>query len=153
MPIISGFIVSKLHHANHDENIWWCLKPGEAFANHHDYATREQKISQDEEEPEEPLAIMPKITAIVFFVAVTDFLAFFYKYIVDLLDIFLHLSSHPLALLGKQVLCLRQSTSLTLAETFNFAGASSMTRSICSLMLSNLPLMVSTALPSLNSVR
>lgn len=49
---------------------------------------------------------MPKITAIVFFVAVTDFLAFFYKYIVDLLDIFLHLSSHPLALLGKQVLCI-----------------------------------------------
>ena len=35
----------------------------------------------------------------------------------------------------------------------NEVGASSMTRLICSLMLSNLPLMVSTALPSFSSTR
>ena len=76
MPIVSGLIVPKMRPTNHFGNIRW-LKPVKPFANYYDHAVNEQWESQYEEEPEEPLGIMPKVTAIVFLVSTYGFLAFF----------------------------------------------------------------------------
>ena len=56
----------------------WSLKPVLPPAYQHDYDGGEPEEPQDEEEPEEPLGIMPEITAIILFIAVHGFLTFFY---------------------------------------------------------------------------
>ena len=76
MPNVSGLIVLKLCHRHHDGNII-CLEPVALSANYHDYGSGEYKEAQDEEEPEEPLGIMPEVTAIVFLVAAHSFLTLF----------------------------------------------------------------------------
>ena len=79
------------------------MKP---FAYHHDYDRGEQEEAQYEEEPEEPLGIMPKITAIVFLVSLLNPSALFDKHAIDLTDMFLHFGKHPFVFLVKQVLYL-----------------------------------------------
>mgnify|MGYP006390833291 CR=1 FL=1 len=76
------------------------MKP---FAYHHDYDRGEQEEAQDEEEPEEPLGIMSKVTAIVFLVSLLNPSALFDKHTIDLTDMFLHLGKHPFVFLIKQV--------------------------------------------------
>ena len=78
-----------------------CLKPVKTFSNYHDYDGSEQKESQDKEEPEEPLGIMPKIAAIVFFVALLHLSSFFDKHSIDLSDMLLHLAQYPFVFLGE----------------------------------------------------
>ena len=52
------------------------MKPVEPFANHHDYNSGEDEEAQNKEEPEEPLGIMPEVTAIILLIAVHGLLAF-----------------------------------------------------------------------------
>ena len=79
------------------------MKP---FAYHHDYDRGEQEEAQDEEEPEEPLGIMSKVTAIVFLVSFLNPSAFIDKHAIDLTDMFLHFCKHPFVFLVKQFLYL-----------------------------------------------
>ena len=79
------------------------MKP---FAYHHDYDRGEQEEAQDEEEPEEPLGIMSKVTAIVFLVSFLNPSAFFDKHAIDLADMFLHFCKHSFVFLVKQFLYL-----------------------------------------------
>ena len=90
MPKASGLIVPRLCHIRHDGNIR-CLEPVAPSANHHDYGSGEYKEAQNEEEPEEPQGIVTEVTAIILFVAVTDFLPFISKHGIDLTDMHLHL--------------------------------------------------------------
>ena len=53
------------------------LKPFEPFVYHHDYNGGRYEESQGKEEPEEPLGIMPEVTAVIFLVTAHGFLAFF----------------------------------------------------------------------------
>ena len=53
------------------------LNPIEPSANNHDYDSGKQEESQDEEEPEEPLGIMPEVAAIILLIAIHGFLTFF----------------------------------------------------------------------------
>ena len=59
MTKVSGIIVPKLCHRCHDGNIRW-FGPGVSSGNHHDYNDGEDEAAQDEEEPEEPLGIVPR---------------------------------------------------------------------------------------------
>ena len=59
MPKVSGLIVPKLWSKSHDGNIR-CLEPVVSSVNHHDYNDGEGEEAQDEEEPEEPLGIVPR---------------------------------------------------------------------------------------------
>ena len=80
------------------------MKTSEALCLHHDYNRGEQEEAKYEEEPEEPLGIMPKTTAIVFLVSFLNPSALFDKHAIDLTDMFLHFGKHPFVFLVKQVL-------------------------------------------------
>ena len=94
MPKVSGLIVPKLCHTRHDGNIR-CLEPVAPSAHHHDYGRCEYEEAQNKEEPEEPLGIVPEVTAIIFLVAFLNLPAFLDKHGIDLTDILLHLANHP----------------------------------------------------------
>ncbi len=72
--------------------------------NYYAYSTCYHKESYREEEPKEPLGIVPQVTTIIFLIAFTDFLPFISKHGIDLTDMRLHLCGHPLAFFGKQFL-------------------------------------------------
>ena len=80
------------------------LKPVEQFANHHDYNSGEDEEAQNKEEPEEPLGIMPEVTAIILLIAVHGLLAFFDQHSIDFPDCRLRLVDYPFSLLVEQVL-------------------------------------------------
>ncbi|MBP9984003.1 MAG: hypothetical protein KBF13_02645 [Prevotella sp.] len=65
-------------------------KTSQDNCHHHDYDGSEQEESQNEEEPEEPLGIMPKVTAIIFLIAIHGFLAFFDQHGIDLSNMLPH---------------------------------------------------------------
>lgn len=117
------------------------MKP---FAYHHDYDRGEQEEAQYEEEPEEPLGIMPKITAIVFLVSLLNPSALFDKHAIDLTDMFLHFGKHPFVFLVKQVLYLLPVSISDIHRHLQLVWASFKRLSICSLILSTLPRMVVT---------
>lgn len=60
--------------------------------------------SQDEEEPEAPLGIMPKVAAIILLVSFLNLHAFFGKHAIDLTDMFLHLGKHSFVFLVKHIM-------------------------------------------------
>ena len=61
------------------------------LCNHHSYTSSNHKDTNREEESEEPLGIVTKVTTIIFLVAFTDFLPFISKHGIDLTDMHLHL--------------------------------------------------------------
>ena len=105
MPKVSGLIVPKLCHTRHDGNNR-CLEPVAPSAHHHDYGSGEDEEAQDTEEPKEPLGIVTEVAPIVFLVSLLNLPAFFDKHGIDLSDVLLHLTKHPLMFLVKQVLYL-----------------------------------------------
>ena len=100
MPKVSGLIVPKLCHRCHDGNIR-CLEPVAPFANHHDYGSGEDEEAQNKEEPEEPLGIVPEVTAFILLVSLLNLPSFFGKHATDLTDMFLYLCKHPFVFLVK----------------------------------------------------
>ena len=101
MPKVSGLIVPKMCHTRHEGNIR-CLEPVAPSANHHDYGSSKYEEAQNKEEPEEPLGIVTEVAPIVLLVSLLNPSAFFGKHGIDLSDVFLHLTKHPLVFLVKQ---------------------------------------------------
>ena len=98
MPIVSGFVFSKMNPTSHIGNIR-LFEPVIFLTHNHDYDGGNHEDANRKEEPEEPLYIATEIAAIIFLVAFTNFLPFIGKHRIDLKDMLLHLSSHPLLLL------------------------------------------------------
>ena len=100
MPIVSGFVVSKMNPISHVGNIR-LLCPVVMTIERKEDNQAENDHTKDAEEPKESLSIMPKIAAIIFLVSFTNFLPFISKHGIDLTDMHLHLCGHPLAFFGK----------------------------------------------------
>ena len=66
---------------------------------------------------------MPKVAAVILFIAVTDFSAFFGKHAIDLTQMCLHLGNHPFVFLVKQVLHLLPVGISHLHSDFQFCGS------------------------------
>lgn len=79
-------------------------KTSQDNCHHHDYDDSEQEEFQNEEEPEEPLGIMPEVTAIIFLIAIHGFLAFFDQHGIDLSNMLSHFALHPFVLLVENFL-------------------------------------------------
>ena len=105
MPIVSGLVLSKMNSTSHVGNTR-LLRPVVVAVEYQEDSQAENDQAKNEEEPEEPLGIVTKVTTIIFLVAFTDFLPFISKHGIDLTDMHLHLCGHSLAFFGKQFLYL-----------------------------------------------
>ena len=101
MPIVSGLVLSKMNSTSHVGNTR-LLRPVVVAVEYQEDSQAENDQAKNEEEPEEPLGIVTKVTTIIFLVSFTDFLPFISKHGIDLTD--MHLCGHPLAFFGKQFL-------------------------------------------------
>ena len=90
MPIVSGAVVSEMNPTSHVGNIR-LLRPVVVAVEYQEDSQAENDQAKNEEEPEEPLGIVTKVTTIIFLVAFTDFLPFISKHGIDLTDMHLHL--------------------------------------------------------------
>ncbi len=61
------------------------------LCNYHSNTSCNNKDTNREEKPKEPLCIVTEIAAIIFLVAFTDFFPFISKHGIDLTDMYLHL--------------------------------------------------------------
>lgn len=103
MPIVSGLVLSKMNSTSHVGNTR-LLRPVVVAVEYQEDSQAENDQAKNEEEPEESLGIVTKVTTITFLVAFTDFLPFISKHGIDLTDMHQHLCGHPLAFFGKQFL-------------------------------------------------
>ena len=103
MPMVSGLIVPKLNPTSNVGNIILLRSVVMSIKRKEDNQA-ENDDTKNKEEPKESLSIMPKIAAIIFLVAFTDFLPLISKHGIDLTGMHLHLFGHPLAFFGKQFL-------------------------------------------------
>ena len=90
MPIVSGLVLSKMNSTSHVGNTR-LLRPVVVAVEYQEDSQAENDQAKNEEEPEEPLGIVTKVTTIIFLVAFTDFLPFISKHGIDLTDMHLHL--------------------------------------------------------------
>ena len=74
------------------------------LGNYHSNTSCNNKDTNREEKPKEPLCIVTEIAAIIFLVSFTDFLPFISKHGIYLTDMRLHLCGHPLVFFSKQFL-------------------------------------------------
>ena len=95
MPIVSGFVVPKMNPTRHVGNIRLLRPVVLAIEYQVDNQTKNAE-SNGKEEPNEILHVVPEVGSIIFLVPVTNLFAFVSKHFIDLTDMFLHLSSHPL---------------------------------------------------------
>lgn len=124
------------------------LRPVVVTVEHQEDSQAENNESKDKEEPEEILHIVSEVGSVVLLVPFLNPSTFFIKHLIDLTDMLLHLSGHPFMLFVEHVLNLLPVNIIdSLTETFNLVGASFRTLSMWVLMVSTLPLIVSTALP------
>ncbi|KIP56669.1 hypothetical protein [Prevotella pectinovora] len=89
------------------------LRPVVVTVEYQEDSQAENDQAKNEEELEEPLGIVTKVTTIIFLVAFTNFLPFISKHGIDLTDMRLHLCGHPLAFFGKQFLNLLPQFGIT----------------------------------------
>ena len=99
MPIISGFVVPKMNPASHVGNIR-LLRPVVVAVEHQEYSQTENNKTKDKESQEEVLNVMTEIHSIIFLVPLLNPFALFIEHVIDLSDMLLHRSRHPLLLLG-----------------------------------------------------
>ena len=99
MQNVSGLIVPKMNPTSHAGNIR-LLRPVVVAIEYQEDSQAENDQTKDEEEPEEILRIVSEVGSIVFPVSFLNPLAFIGKHFIDLTKMLLHLSSHPLLLLG-----------------------------------------------------
>ena len=71
---------------------------------HRTYTSCNHKDFNRKEEPKELLAIVTKVTALIFLVTFTDFLPFISKHGIDFTNMYLHLCGQLLAFFDKQFL-------------------------------------------------
>ena len=77
------------------------LRPVVVTVEHQEDSQAENNESKDKEEPEEILHVVSEVGSIIFLVPVTNLFASVRKHFIDLMDMLLHLSSHPLPFFAK----------------------------------------------------
>ena len=77
------------------------LEPMVMVVKHKEDCEPEYDNTKDKEEPDEILHIVSEVGSIIFLVPVTNLFAFVSKHFIDLMDMLLHLSSHPLPFFAK----------------------------------------------------
>ena len=100
MPIVSGFVVPKMNPTRHVGNIR-VLRPVVLTIEYQVDNQTKNAESNGKEEPNEILHVVPEVGSIIFLVPVTNLFAFVSKHFIDLMDMLLHLSSHPLPFFAK----------------------------------------------------
>ena len=93
MPIVSGFVVPKMNPTSHVGNIR-LLRPVVVTVEHQEDSQTENDETYGEEKPEDILHIVTEVCSIVLLVPLLNPFAFFIKHLIDLTDMFLHLSGH-----------------------------------------------------------
>ena len=94
MPIVSGFVVPKMNSTSHDGNIR-LLRPMVLTIKHQIDNQTKNDETNGKEKPDEILDIMTEIGTIIFLVPLLNPLAFIVENFIDLTDMLLHLSIHP----------------------------------------------------------
>lgn len=95
MPIVSGFVVPKMNPTSHDGNIR-LLRPMVLTIKHQIDNQTKNDETNGKEKPDEILDIMTEIGTIIFLVPLLNPLAFIGKHFIDLTNMLLHLTCHPL---------------------------------------------------------
>lgn len=95
MPIVSGFVVPKMNPTRHDGNIR-LLRPMVLTIKHQIDNQTKNDETNGKEKPDEILDIMTEIGTIIFLVPLLNPLAFIGKHFIDLTNMLLHLTCHPL---------------------------------------------------------
>ena len=99
MPIVSGFVVPKMNPTRHVGNIR-LLRPVVVTVEHQEDSQTEHEETYGEEKQEEILHIVSEVCSIVLLVPLLNPFALFIEHVIDLSDMLLHRSRHPLLLLG-----------------------------------------------------
>ena len=99
MPIVSGFVVPQMNPTRHVGNIR-LLRPVVVTVEHQEDSQAKDNESKDKEEPEEILHIVSEVGSVVLLVPFLNPSALFIEHVIDLSDMLLHRSRHPLLLLG-----------------------------------------------------
>ena len=100
MPIVSGFVVPKMNPTSHVGNIRLLRPVVLAIEYQVDNQTKNAEPN-GKKEPNEILHVVSEVGSIIFLIPVPNLFALVCKHFIDLTDMFLHLSSHPLTFLAE----------------------------------------------------